>query len=394
MPISKKVEALMTKASFIRRMFEEGRRMKQEFGAENVYDFSLGNPILEPPEKVTATLQRLVKEQPAGLHRYMPNAGHPAAREKIAAYLNSQMDLDITVADIVMTVGAAGALNTALKSLLDPGDEVVVVAPFFPEYRFYVDNHGGEMIVAESTADFDLDLSELDKAIGPKTKALILNSPNNPTGRMYTTEQLTKLGTLLAQKEKAHGHAITILSDEPYKKIVYDGLTVPNVLAAHANSILITSHSKDLGLAGERIGYAAISPRHVDREALQNAITFTNRTLGFVNAPSLFQHLAAEAQAESVPIAVYQELRDLFCQGLTEAGYSFVKPQGAFYLFPKTPIDDDVAFVSLLQKQRILAVPGSGFGRPGHIRLAFCVRKKEIEESFEGFAAAMREAGN
>lgn len=393
MPISKKVESLMTKASFIRRMFEEGRRMKEEFGAENVYDFSLGNPILEPPEKVIATLQRLVKEQPAGLHRYMPNAGHPAAREKIAAYLNSQMDLDITVADIVMTVGAAGALNTALKSLLDPGDEVVVVAPFFPEYRFYVDNHGGELIIAESTADFDLDLAELDKVIGPKTKVLILNSPNNPTGRMYTVDQLNKLGTLLAQKEKAHGHAITILSDEPYKKIVYDGLTVPNILAAHANSILITSHSKDLGLAGERIGYAAISPRHVDREALQNAITFTNRTLGYVNAPSLFQHLAAEAQAESVPIAVYQELRDLFCQGLTEAGYSFVKPQGAFYLFPKTPIDDDVAFVSLLQKQRILAVPGSGFGRPGHIRLAFCVRKQEIEESFEGFAAAMREAG-
>ena len=183
------------------------------------------------------------------------------------------------------------------------------------------------------------------------------------------------------------------MSDEPYKKIVYDGLTVPNVLAAHANSILITSHSKDLGLAGERIGYAAISPRHVDREALQNAITFTNRTLGFVNAPSLFQHLAAETQAESVAIAIYQELRDIFSQGLTKAGYSFIKPQGAFYLFPKTPIDD-VAFVDLLQKQRILAVPGSGFGRSGHIRLAFCVSKKEIEESFDGFAAAMRDASN
>ncbi|MBN2494643.1 MAG: pyridoxal phosphate-dependent aminotransferase [Deltaproteobacteria bacterium] len=391
MPISKKIEDFMTKASFIRRMFEEGIRMKRELGAENVFDFSLGNPILEPPEAVLERLAELVRDPPPGLHRYMANAGHPDVCERIAAYLSEQSGEKLEAADVIMTTGAAGALNTALKSLLDPGDEVVVVAPFFPEYRFYVDNHGGTLVVAESAGDFDLDIDELARKVGPRTKALILNSPNNPTGRTYTAERLAQLGALLAKREKASGNPITVLFDDPYHKIVFDGLEAPTIFAAHPNSILITSHSKDLGLAGERIGYAAICPRHADRQALRDAITFANRTLGYVNAPSLFQRVVAETQAASVPVAVYQELRDLFCDGLERAGYEFLRPQGAFYIFPKSPDPDDVAFVRVLQKQHILAVPGSGFGRGGYIRLCFCVKRAEIEGALPGFAAAIEE---
>jgi aspartate aminotransferase len=342
MAISKKIESFMTQASFIRRMFEEGERMREEVGADRVFDFSLGNPILEPPETFLRVLRRTVENPPPGMHRYMANAGYLETRTRVAEYLSSDTGAAVEADDVVMTCGAGGALNVALKSLLDPGDEVVVVAPYFPEYRFYIDNHGGTPVVAESTEEFDLDLDDLARAIGPRTKAIILNSPNNPTGRMYPAEKLAELGQLLKQREEQTAHPITILSDEPYRKIVFDGLKAPPVFAAHANTILISSHSKDLGLPGQRIGFAVISPEHRDREALRGAMVFTNRTLGF-------------------------------------------------YLFPRIPIEDDLAFVRSLQKEYILTVPGSGFGRNGHIRLSFCVSQKEIEGALPGFRRIMQQ---
>jgi len=392
MAISKKINSFMTKASWIRKMFEEGIRMKQEVGADKVFDFSLGNPIMEPPEPCQQSLCELTRSPPAGLHRYMSNAGHPEVRARVAEYIAADTGAALQAEDVIMSCGAGGALNVALKSLLDPGDQVVVVAPFFPEYRFYTDNHGGELVVAESAGDFDLDLEELDRVINPRTKALILNSPNNPTGRMYSAERLKELGDLLNRKEKEADQTITILSDDPYRKIVFDGAKAPPIFDAHPNTILITSHSKDLGLAGERIGFAAIGPGHRDRQPLRDALTFTNRTLGFVNAPSLFQHVVAQNQSVSVPVQEYQQLRDMFCDGLDRAGLDYIRPQGAFYLFPKTPGEDDLAFVRTLQKHYILAVPGSGFGRGGHIRLSFCVTKKEIEGALPGIKKAVEES--
>jgi aspartate aminotransferase len=391
MAISKKVDGFMTKASWIRKMFEEGIRMKQEVGADKVFDFSLGNPIMEPPESCRQALRVLAQNPPAGLHRYMSNAGHPEVRARVAEYLSADTGAALEADDVIMSCGAGGALNVTLKALLDPGDQVVVVAPCFPEYRFYTDNHGGELVVAESAKDFDLDLAELDRAVSRRTKALILNSPNNPTGRMYSAARLKELGDLLARKEKEAGGPISILSDEPYRKIVFDGGKTPPIFDAHPNTILITSHSKDLGLPGERIGFAAIGPGHQDRRPLRDAMTFTNRTLGFVNAPALFQRVVARNQSTSVPVAEYQKLRDIFCDGLDRAGLEYLRPQGAFYLFPKTPSEDDLAFVRALQKHYILAVPGAGFGRGGHIRLSFCVTQREIEGAHPGIKTAAEE---
>ncbi len=375
----------MGAGSWIRKMFEEGNRMKQAVGADKVFDFSLGNPVMEPPPEMQKSLYNLVANPPKGIHRYMQNAGYPDVRASVAEYLQADTQTSLDPNDIIMTCGAGGALNVVLKALLDPDDEVVVIAPFFPEYRFYIDNHLGRMIVAESAQNFDLNLEEIDRAVGPKTKAVVLNSPNNPSGIMYSEKKLAELGDLLAGKEKKYAKPITILSDEPYRKIVYDGHKLPSVFRAHPNTILITSHSKDLGLAGERIGFAAISSHHQDRNVLRESMIFCNRILGFVNAPALFQRAVAPVQQASVPVEQYQELRDVFCQGLMDAGLEFIQPQGAFYLFPKTPDQDDVSFVQELQKEYILAVPGSGFGRKGHIRLSFCVSMNEVKGSLPGF---------
>jgi len=279
-----------------------------------------------------------------------------------------------------------------LKSILDPGDQVVVVAPFFPEYRFYVDNHQGELRVAESDADFDLDLASLEGCLTPRTRAVLINSPNNPTGRMYSAERLRELGELLGRFGQRTGHPITLLADDPYRKLVYDGARAPSPFAAHPDTVLLTSHSKDLGLAGERIGYAAISPRHQDRRALSGALTFVNRTLGYVNAPALFQRVAAEAQRATVDVGKYQALRDRLCAGMADIGYQFFRPQGAFYLYPRTPIPDDVEFIRILQRHRVLAVPGCGFARPGHMRLSYSVGMAEVEGALAPLRAAFEEA--
>jgi aspartate aminotransferase len=392
MSISKKIEGFMTRASWIRRMFEEGQRLRQQHGPDSVCDFTLGNPLLEPPAAVQEALSRAVNHPEPGMHRYMPNAGYPECRRRVAEYIAVECGLPVRSEDVLMTTGAGAGLNVALRALCDPGDEVAVIAPFFPEYAFYLDNHGLAMKTVPAAPDFDLDLEALRAALGPRTRAVIINSPNNPTGRMYSAERLRQLGELLSDAEKRHGAPITILSDEPYRKLVFDGLRTPDIFAAHDNVVLINSHSKDLGLAGERIGWAVVSPRHRDREALREAMVFTNRTLGFVNAPALFQRVVSQSLDASVDIAAYQALRDRMCAVLERAGLEFVKPQGAFYVFPRTPIPDDLAFVQMLVRQRVLAVPGSGFGRAGHMRVCFSVPAGEIDRSEEGFRRAVEEA--
>ncbi len=393
MAISNKIENQMKSASWIRRMFEQGIELKKKYGEENVYDFSLGNPVLDPPGCVLEKLASLCTGEPAGIHRYMPNAGHPTVRAAIAKYLSGQSGLEIEAEDVVMTCGAGGGLNVVLKALLDPGDEVVVIAPFFPEYAFYTDNHGGKLVVAESGQDFGLEREPLLEALSPKTKAVIINSPNNPTGRVYTDGELRMLSELLLQHGEKHGRVVTLISDEPYRKIVYDGVELPPVLAIYPNSILVNSHSKDLGLAGERIGYAVIGPSHADRKLLRDAMTFTNRILGFVNAPALFQFVAAECQQASVPVEHYKELRDLLCSGLDEAGIEYRRPEGAFYLFPRAPGGDEIRFSQALMEQRVLVVPGSGFGRAGYFRMSYCVTREQIEGAIPAIVEAARRFG-
>lgn len=391
MYVSRKIHGFIGGASWIRRMFEEGTRLRAQHGEDNVFDFSLGNPTIEPPEAFKAALRRAVLEAPVGAHRYMANTGYPEARAAIAAHLRRVHERPVTENHVVMTVGAAGALNCTLKAILDPGDEVVVWAPFFPEYRFYVDNHQANLVVAETTADFDLDEAELERKLTPRTRAVIVNTPNNPTGRVYHRDRLRQIGELLAAAEQKHGRPVYLLSDEPYRKIVF-GTTPPSLFHAHRNSIICTSHSKDLGLPGERIGFAAINPDCEGAAELFGALAFTNRVLGYVNAPATMQRVVAELQDVCIGPEVYCRKRDLFVAGLHDAGYDVVEPEGAFYLFPRSPIADDVEFVQLLASHLVLTVPGVGFARAGHFRIAFCCEDEAILRSLPRFAAARREA--
>lgn len=373
-------------------MFEEGARLKAAHGADNVFDFSLGNPNVAPPESFKKALVDIASS-PATQHGYMPNAGYPETRRAVAAQASTEQQADLSENDILMTCGAAGGLNVILKALLDPGDTVVSPAPFFVEYRFYAENHGGVFKTAPTGPDFDLDLNALSLAIDKKTKAVIINSPNNPTGMVYSGQTLGRLGALLSEKSRQHGRTIYLISDEPYRDIVYDGVTVPPLFPAYADSLVVTSYSKTLSLPGERIGFVAVNPAAACRQELMDAMAFANRVLGFVNAPALMQRVVARIQGRHVEIGEYARKRDLLCRILADCGYDFIKPMGAFYLFPKSPTSDDVAFVKILQEQRILGVPGVGFGRPGHFRLAFCVEDKTIQNAAHGFAAAMAAAG-
>jgi len=385
MAISRKVRDTLEGASWVRRMFEVGDELKRIHGEENVYDFSLGNPNLEPPSSLKKALKELAEHPITGMHRYMPNNGYRETRRAIAEYIKEESELPFTENHIVMTVGAAGGLNVTFKALLDEGDEVIVPSPYFMEFKFYIDNNGGKIRLVDTNQDFSLNLAEIEKAICEKTKAILINSPNNPTGVVYSLESLEKLGALVERRSRELGKTIYLISDEAYRRIVYEGAKLPILFQCYPHTIRVTSHSKDLSLPGERIGYIAVSPLCEETEELIGALVFANRVLGFVNAPALMQRLVAPLQRNSVPIREYEEKRDLFYNALTSFGYQVVKPQGAFYLFPKALIDDDLAFVRELQSKRILTVPGRGFGKAGYFRIAYAVERKIIEAALPGF---------
>lgn len=385
MAISRKVQEQMNNSSWIRRMFEQGIELRNIHGSENVFDLSLGNPLLEPPDEFRAEMARLVADETPNTHRYMPNAGFPEVRASVAEVLAEESGVPVTGAEILMTVGAAGAINTILRSILDEGDEVVLIAPFFAEYTFYVAHQTGVSKIATCDENWLPDIESLEAAIGPRTRAVIVNSPNNPTGVIYPESSIAAISAALQRAEEEHGSEIYLISDEPYRKLIYTDTPYPFIFEHHPRSIVATSHSKDLGLAGERIGYIAINPGDPGKTELADALNFSLRTLGFVNAPALMQRAVASIQRATVDINIYRKKRDLLYNALTKIGYECVQPDGAFYVFPKSPIPDDTEFVAQLQKELVLVVPGVGFGTPGFFRASYCVDDWVIEGSIDGF---------
>jgi aspartate aminotransferase len=385
--ISKKISSNLANSSMIRAMFEEGEKLRKIHGADKVYDFSLGNPDPEPPSEVKAALRELANSNELRMHAYMPNAGYPEVRETIAQKINTETGLKLNLENIIMTVGAGGALNVVLKTLLNPGEDVIVFAPFFVEYTSYIDNHGGNTVIINTDFNTFLPDPELLRAkITPNTKAIIINTPNNPTGVVYSRDMLNRIAKVLEEKSKEYGNTIYLISDEPYRKLAYD-VEVPNILTIYRNAVMIDCFSKSLSLPGERMGYIAVNPDADDAATLIGGLVYCNRVLGFVNAPSLFQKVAAKALNSSVDINIYKERRDLLYNSLTEFGYECVKPDGAFYLFPKALIPDDVEFKNRALKYNLLIVPGSGFYAPGYFRLAYCTSLKTIQNSLPAFKA-------
>src|SRR3954447_3102659 len=373
MAISSRIAQQMERTSWIRRMFEIGIQMRKERGAENVFDFSLGNPDVEPPAAVLEALRRVADDPRPHRHGYMPNAGFPEVRARVGATLG------LSGEDILMTNGAAGALNTVLKAILDPGDEVIMLAPYFPEYRFYIENHGGRVVTVETDSRFRPDPGAIRAAITPRAKALILNSPNNPTGVVYDAAMLAEINRLIEPP-------MLVISDEPYRTIVYDGLRPPETLRHIERAVVAWSWSKAMAIAGERIGCLAIPPWLPEAAELRSACTFATRILGYINAPAIWQWVVAEAPDATVDVAEYQAKRDRLCDALQAAGYDAPRPQGSYYVFPRTPIPDDVEFIGMLQREGILAVPGTGFGRPGYMRLSLTIARADLERSLAGFA--------
>lgn len=384
------VSGYLGHASWIRRMFEAGGQLKARYGAENVYDFSLGNPDLPAPPAVAQGLRAFAEhaEEPFAFG-YMPNGGFAWARDRLAAHLSKEQGVKLTADDVILGCGAAGVLNAFLRAVLNPGEEMLSFAPYFVEYGFYVANHGGVFKAVMSKEDnFAPDLKALEEAIGPKTRVVLINSPHNPTGVIYSRKDLTALAGLLENKSQEYGRPIWLVADEPYRFLAYDGVEVPSVLPLYPYAVAISSCSKNMSLPGERVGYAAVSPRLPEKAELMAGLTLTNRILGFVNPPVVGQHILIAALGSQVDLSVYAARRKAMAEVLKSAGYAFRMPAGAFYFFPKAPGGDDVAFVNRLLEERVLAVPGSGFGCPGHFRLAFCVDESVIRKSAEGFAKA------
>lgn len=384
MAIARAIAEQLERASWIRRMFEEGARLKRERGAENIFDFTLGNPEVEPPAPTLETLRRVAAHTPPGTHGYMPNPGFPQVRAAIAEGLARETGLAFTADHVCMTAGAAAASNVILKAILDPGDEVILLAPYFAEYPFYVGNHGGRTVVVETDADCLPDVQAIAAAITNRTRAILLNTPNNPSGRVYPEQLLRELDAMLSRLPQPP----LVISDEPYKRLVYDGRTQFPVASAIGHTAICYSWSKAQALAGERIGFLALSPRIPDVARMFAAVAFANRTLGFVNAPALWQRVMAEAADACVDVAAYEKKRDVLCSGLAQAGYDVRKPEGGYYVFLRTPIPDDVAFVGHLLAHGILAVPGVGFGRPSYVRLTLTVPMDTVLRALPGFAAA------
>lgn len=390
--LSQNIYNKIAKSSWIRAMFEEGEKLRKIYGTDKVFDFSLGNPDYEPPAAVKASLKKYANSDEPGLHRYMSNAGYPDVRAKIAEKVSAESGLPLTQNHVIMTSGAAGGLNVVLKTILNPDDEVIVLAPFFVEYLFYIENHGGRPVIVQTDPrSFEPSIQALEKSITPKCKAIILNSPNNPTGVIYNEETLKQLASLLASKEQQFGSKILVISDEPYSKIVYNHAQVPQILRLFRHSVVVNSYSKSLAIPGERIGYIAVNPQIEDTDLFLNGLVFAHRTLGFVNAPALFQKIVGDSLDAVVNTDEYQRRRDYFYDQLTALGYSCVKPQGAFYLFPQSFIPDDVEFTKRALKYNLLLVPGSGFGCPGHFRVAYCVDFQVIKNSIPAFKSLASE---
>ncbi|MXY46725.1 MAG: pyridoxal phosphate-dependent aminotransferase [Chloroflexi bacterium] len=389
MAVSQKIRNFMEQGSWIRRMFEEGIELKRQFGEENIFDLSLGNPVMQPPPEFFEELRRIANDPQPGIHRYMPNAGYEETRAAVASQLGGETGLDFGAGDIVMTCGAGGALNVVLKTLLDPDDEIVIFSPFFVEYHFYADNHSGSCRVVPPDENFLPVMDALKDALNERTKIVLINSPNNPSGVLYSADLLDEMCALIRDAEAAHGHEIFLVSDEPYRRLLFDGLEYPHIFHHHERSIVATSHSKDLALPGERIGYIAVHPEYGDKGELMDGLVFCNRTLGFVNAPALMQHIVCALQSASVDVDEYRHKRDFLYDNLTAMGYKLVKPQGAFYMFPASPTPDDVEFVAALQERKVLVVPGTGFGLPGYFRISYCVDDHTLEGALPGFEAAI-----
>lgn len=385
--ISEKMVGYVKGSSLIRAMFEEGKRLASIYGSENVYDFSLGNPNLEPPSTVKEAIVDILNNEPNTMvHGYMSNSGYEDVRETIANSINKKFDTNFSEKNIVMTVGAAGGLNVIFKTLLNPEDEVVVFAPYFGEYRSYAANYDGKLVVvAPNTTDFQPNLDEFKSKITDKTKAVIINSPNNPTGVVYSEETIIRLTNILKEKQKKLGTDIYLISDEPYRELVYDNIEVPYLTKYYDNTVVGYSYSKSLSLPGERIGYLVIPNEVSDFENVVSAANVATRILGYVNAPSLFQRVIARCLDDKVNIDFYNKNRELLYSELTSYGYECIKPEGAFYLFVKSPIDNDIEFCNMAKKYNILIVPGTSFACPGYIRIAYCVAYTTIENALPGF---------
>ncbi|WP_457571347.1 pyridoxal phosphate-dependent aminotransferase [Desulfovulcanus sp.] len=393
--LARQVEAYLEKASWIRQMFEKGRELKQKYGPENVFDFSLGNPDLPPPQEVASGLKELADQvnRPFALG-YMPNAGLPELRQALAIHLSQEQDVELEDQDIIVTCGAAGGLNAFFRAVLEPGDEVVCPAPYFVEYSFYVQNFGGSLKpVPCKPLTFELDLNGLEAAIGPKVRAVLINSPNNPSGQVYTEEELKGLVDILKTKSNQFGRPIFLVSDEPYRFLTYDQVEVPSILSLYAHSIVISSFSKSLALAGERVGYIAVCPQMEQKESLLAGLILTNRILGYVNAPVIGQYLILKALGSLVDTEKYERRREVMAEVFRGAGLEFSLPRGGFYFFPKAPQEKDHEFVRALMEEKVLAVPGSGFGYPGYVRFAFCVDEDIIARAAEPIKRAVEKVG-
>ena len=388
MAIASNVRERMEESSWIRRMFELGMALKRERGEENVFDLSLGNPVVEPPPQFFDELRRLADSPVPGGHRYMPNAGYPETRQAVAGALAAETGLPYETRHVMMTVGAAGALNVVVHALCDPGDEMLILAPYFAEYLFYATNHGAVPVVASCAPDFTPDLADVERKLTARTKLVIVNSPNNPSGAIYPEAFVAELAGLLRRKNAELGAEIALVSDEPYRKIIYDGLAYPFPQRAYERTVTVTSHAKDLALPGDRIGYLAVHPDYPNGGELMDAFSFCNRVLGFVNAPATLQHVVRALQDVTVDVSDYQAKRDFLYGALTDAGYRVRKPEGAFYMFPESPVEDELLLVDALQQEGVLVVPGRGFGMPGHFRISYCVEQRTLEGAVPGFRAA------
>lgn len=388
--ISAKVAQDMQSASWIREMFEKGRRLKAELGNDNVYDFSLGNPNATPPDAFYDAMAAVARERVAPAHRYMPNAGFDETRAAIAEFVSREYRQPFDSQSIIVATGAAGGMNVCLRSICNPDDEVITLAPFFPEYKFYIEQAGAKMVLVQTDGAFQPDLDAISAAMTDRTRGIIINTPNNPSGAVYTEEKCRGLAELLAAHDRPD-RPIYLICDDPYRRILYDVDWCPTPLSHYPRTIVVSSYSKDLSIAGERAGYIAVPDSMPEKPLLLGALTMLNRTLGFVNGPAFMQRVIARCADALCDVSFYRENRDLLCNTLVEYGYDLVMPKGALYAFPRTPLDDDPAFVDVLLKHHVLAVPGRGFGRPGYMRLSFCIDRETIRRALPALKAAIDE---